>query len=102
MGKNIKGVGIIPLLDRVLIEEIEGGEIKTASGIIIPQSASNDGGTKKGKVVAVGEGRMVDGKLQKPNVKDGDVVLYSWGDEIKVNEKKYTLVGGDNVIAIIQ
>lgn len=102
MGKTIKGVGIKPLLDRVLLEDVEGEETKTASGIIIPQSASDDGETKKGKVVAIGEGRVIDGKLQKPTVKEGDMVIYSWGDSIKVEGKKYTLVGADNIIAIIK
>ncbi len=101
MGKITKDVRIVPLLDRVLIEEIETVEDKTASGIILPQGTSDEG-TKKGKVVAVGEGRVIDGKLQKPVVKKGDVVLYTWGDEIKVDGKKYILVGADNVTAIIK
>ena len=102
MGKTKKGVNIIPLLDRVLLEEIEIKETTTANGIILPSNTSGDGETKKGKVIAVGEGRLVDGKIQKPIVKEGDVVLYNWGDEIKVDGNKYTLVGSDNITAIIK
>jgi chaperonin GroES len=102
MTKTKKDIKIVPLLDRVLLEEIELDETKTASGIILPQNTSGEGETKRGEVVAVGEGRVVDGNLQKPVVKEGDVVLYMWGEEIKVDGKKYILVGSDNITAIIK
>jgi chaperonin GroES len=99
MAKETK---IIPLLDRVLLEEVEDKETTTASGIILPSNTSGDGETKKGKVIAVGEGRLVDGEMQKPVVKEKDIVLYTWGDEIKIDGKKYILVGSDNITAIIK
>jgi chaperonin GroES len=94
-------IAIKPLSDRVVLEEISATDSKTASGIIIPESADSDKDTKKGKVVAVGEGRMVDGILHKPQVKVGDTVLYSWGDNVVVNGTKYIIVGADNISAII-
>jgi chaperonin GroES len=100
--KGSQSFPIIPLSDRVILSEIEGGDTKTASGIIIPDSASIDKETKKGLVVAVGEGRLIDGVLQKPAVKIGDKVLYSWGDNIVIEGKKYVIVGADNISAIIK
>jgi chaperonin GroES len=100
--KKDKGVSIKPLSDRVVLKEIELSDTRTASGIIIPDSASDEKDTKKGQVVAVGEGRMIDGKLQKPSVKIGDTVLYSWGDKIIVNGEKFIIVGADNISAIIE
>lgn len=96
-----KKVSIKPLSDRVLLTEIDQKDTKTASGIIIPESVNSDRDTKRGKVVAVGEGRMLDGILQKPPVKVGDEVLFTWGDEVTVDGKKYTIVGADNITAII-
>ena len=106
MAKNTKSsskdVQIIPLLDRVLLEEIEDkGESKTAAGIILPES-TKDNDTKKAKVVAVGEGRKVDGELQKPQVSVGDTVIYSWGDKIEVEGKKYIIVDDSNIKAIVR
>lgn len=94
-------VPIKPLHDRVVLSEITETDTKTASGIIIPDSASGEKDTKKGQVVAVGKGKMVDGKLEKPAVSVGDKVLYSWGDEVVVNGEKYIIVGSDNISAIL-
>lgn len=101
--KKTINTGIQPLGDRVLIEEIEsvGEESRTASGIIIPEIANDDKETKRGRVVAVGPGDIVDGELRVPAVKPGDVVIYSWGDKISVAGKKYVLVGAGNISAII-
>ena len=63
------GISIKPLADRVLVEPAAAEE-KTASGIIIPDSAKEK--PLKGKVVAVGTG-----KPEEPlTVKEGDTVLY--------------------------
>jgi chaperonin GroES len=94
-------VPIKPLHDRVVLKEIAKGDNKTASGIIIPDSADESKDTKRGEVVAVGVGRLVDGKLEKPAVSVGDRVIYSWGDEVVVQGEKYTIVGSDNISAII-
>ena len=94
-------VPIKPLHDRVVLKEIAKGDNKTASGIIIPDSADESKDTKRGEVVAVGVGRLVDGKLEKPAVSVGDRVIYSWGDEVVVQGEKYIIVGSDNISAII-
>src|SRR3989344_9573300 len=82
-----------PLGERVLIKEIETEERKvTESGIIIPDTAKEDRDSKKGKVVAVGPGKHEDGKLTPMSVKVGDVVLFGWGDKVKIDGEEYYLV----------
>ncbi len=92
-----------PLADRVLIkEDNESKEQKTASGIIIPISAQEDKSGKRGRVVAVGTGRMEDGRLIPLDVKIGDKVLFQWGDKIQVDNEEYYIVKESEILAIIK
>lgn len=91
---------ITPIGDRVLLEVLKN-ESKTASGIILPDNYSEDKGMKEGLIVAVGQGKLVDGKYIKPEVSKGDKVLFQWGDEVKINGKEYFLVNESNIVAII-
>lgn len=95
---------ILPLFDKVLIKESDKNEKNriTDYGIIIPDSISEDRGAKKGMVVAVGEGKYEDGKLIPMSVKKGDEVLFSWGDEIKINGEEYQIVSESSILAIIK
>jgi len=94
---------IKPLQDRVLIkEDTESKEKRTLSGIIIPITVNEDKGSKKGEVVAVGPGRMEDGKLIPVAVKDGDKVLFQWGDKVKIGEDEFYLVKESEILAIIK
>jgi chaperonin GroES len=94
---------IKPLHDRVLIrEDTENKEKKTSSGIIIPITVDDDKGSKRGEVVAVGAGRMEDGKLVPISVKAGDEVLFQWGDKIKVGDEEYYIVKESEILAIIK
>jgi chaperonin GroES len=94
---------IIPLQDRVLIKEDgESKEKKTSSGIIIPITVSDDKGSKRGKVVAVGDGKIEHGTLIKPKVKAGDEVLFQWGDKIKHDDTEYYLVRESEILAILK
>jgi chaperonin GroES len=98
----VKTLKIKPLGDRVLLKEIEEKERKTASGIFLPDGVNTERDSKKGKVIAVGEGRLVDGKNIIPPVSVGDTVLYSWGDNVKIDGTDYTLVSSDNISAILE
>jgi chaperonin GroES len=92
---------IKPLGDRLVVEVTEAEE-KTPSGILLPDTAQEK--PQKGKVVAVGPGRMTDnGALVKPEVKKGDIVLFSkyGGTEIKLGRKEYTVLRESDVLAII-
>ena len=94
---------IIPLQDRVLIkEDDESKEKKTSSGIIIPITVSDDKGSKRGKVIAVGEGRIENATVIKPRVKVGDDVLFQWGDKIKHDDVEYYLVRESEILAILK
>ena len=92
---------IKPLLDKVVLEQIEAEE-KTASGILLPNSAQEK--PSYAKVVAVGEGGIVDGCEVKMLVKVGDKVLYSKyaGSEVKIEDKKYTIVKQADILAIVE
>ena len=87
---------IKPLADRVLIEPMKA-ETKTASGIIIPDTAKEK--PQKGKVVAVGPGT----KDEKLTVKIGDSVLYGKyaGTELKLEGADYLMMRESDILAIV-
>ncbi|MCX7986991.1 MAG: co-chaperone GroES [Bacteroidales bacterium] len=89
-------VKIKPLADRVLIEPM-AAEQKTASGIIIPDTAKEK--PQRGKVVAVGAGT----KDEPMELKVGDEVLYGKyaGTEISIDGKDYLMMRQSDVLAII-
>lgn len=91
---------LTPLADRVILEEVRDSIDRTSSGIYLPESAQ-DKETKKGRVVAVGAGRYEDGELIPMTLKVGDVVIYSWGDKVKVGGVEYTIVPEAGVTAIL-
>ncbi len=90
------GVNIKPLADRVLIESAEA-ETKTASGIIIPDSAKEK--PQQGTVVAVGPGK----KDEPLTVKVGDTVLYGKysGTELAHEGKDYLIMKESDIYAIV-
>ena len=89
-------MNIKPLADRVLIEPAEA-EQKTASGIIIPDTAKEK--PQRGKVVAVGAGT----KDHEMTVKVGDCVLYGKysGTEVDIDGTKYMIMKESDIYAII-
>ncbi|WP_417600031.1 co-chaperone GroES [Owenweeksia hongkongensis] len=89
-------INLRPLADRVLVEP-SAAETKTASGIIIPDTAQEK--PQQGKVVAVGNG-----KVDEPmTVKVGDTVLYGkyGGTEIKHNGADYLIMREADIFAVI-
>jgi len=89
-------VNIKPLADRVLIEPMEA-ETKTASGIIIPDTAKEK--PQKGKVVAVGPGT----KDEDMTVNIGDSVLYGKyaGTDLKFDGNDYLIMRQSDILAIV-
>ncbi|MBP3953003.1 co-chaperone GroES [Bacillus suaedae] len=90
-----------PLGDRIVIELIESEE-KTASGIVLPDSAKEK--PQEGKVIAVGTGRVTDnGERVALEVSEGDSVIYSKysGTEVKYDGKEYLILRESDVLAII-
>ncbi|WKS95976.1 co-chaperone GroES [Riemerella columbina] len=89
-------VNFKPLADRVLVEPV-AAETKTASGIIIPDTAKEK--PQEGTVVAVGEGK----KDEPLTVKVGDRVLYGKysGTELKLDGKDYLIVRENDLLGIL-
>ena len=91
-----------PLNDHVFIEPVSEEKI-TKSGIILPETSEKEKPIK-GKVVAVGPGKMDDkGNRIKMSVKAGDLILFKkYGpDEIQVDGKKYLVGEEADILAII-
>lgn len=92
---------VTPLFDNVLIEPLEA-VAKTASGIILPDSAQEK--PQMGKIIAVGKGKTdKDGKMITMVVGIGDVVLYEkWGGtEVKLDGKDVVLVSQEKILGIV-
>jgi chaperonin GroES len=89
-------VSIRPLADRVLVEAAPAEE-RTASGIIIPDTAKEK--PQRGTVIAVGNGK----KDEPLTVKVGDQVLYGKyaGTEITVEGKEYLIMRESDIFAIL-
>ncbi len=89
-------VNITPLADRVLVEAAPAEE-KTASGIIIPDTAKEK--PQKGTVVAAGAGK----KDEPMTVKEGDTVLYGKysGTEITIDGNDYLIMRESDILAIV-
>lgn len=97
-----KSLGLKPLMGYVLIEP-SVADTKTASGIILPESAQEK--PAQGRVVAIGDDLILEsGKVITCPVKIGDVVIYKkWGgDEIKVMGIEYKIVKFDEMMAILE
>ena len=92
---------IRPLGDKLFVQPIEESA-KTKSGLYLPESAKEK--PKQAKVLAVGEGKYIDGKLQPLTIKVGDVVLTKdWGgDEVKIDGETYKIVEEGDVLGIVE
>ncbi|OIU72696.1 co-chaperone GroES [Rossellomorea aquimaris] len=90
-----------PLGDRVVIELVESEE-KTASGIVLPDSAKEK--PQEGKVVAVGTGRVLDsGERVALEVSVGDRIIFSKyaGTEVKYQGTEYLILRDSDILAVI-
>jgi len=90
-----------PLGDRIVIELVEAEE-KTASGIVLPDTAKEK--PQEGRVIAVGSGRVLDsGERVAPEVKEGDRIIFSKyaGTEVKYDGKEYLIIRESDVLAVI-
>jgi len=104
--KNVVNTtGIIPLGDRVLIRPFQAEEIETKNsfGIIIPETVKKEK-PEQGEVVAVGGGKMENGKLVAVSVSVGDKVVFSrFGyEDVIVGDVEYYILKEENILAIIK
>ena len=90
-----------PLGSKVVVEPLQKDEM-TKSGIYIPETAKEK--PQEGKVLAVGPGKYIDGKLIPLDVKVGEKVLFSkyGGDEIKLESKELKVIDESDILAIIE
>ena len=92
-------IKVRPLDDRVIVETMEA-EATTAGGIVLPDSAKEK--PQRGKVVAVGPGRLLDnGERAQLSVAVGDEVIYGkyGGMDIEVNGEEVKIVRESDILA---
>lgn len=102
MKKGANSMALRPLHDRIIVERLDEDE-KTSGGIIIPDSAKEK--QQRGKVVAVGKGKLTeDGAIRPLDVKAGDIVLFGKysGTEIKVDNADRLILREDDVLAVVE
>ena len=91
-----------PLGDRVIVKRIES-ETKTASGIVIPDSAAEK--PDQGEILAVGNGKVGDdGKVRPLGVKVGDKVLFGKysGQTVKVDGDELLVMREEDIMAVVE
>jgi chaperonin GroES len=91
-----------PLNDRIIVKRSDP-ELKTASGIVIPDSAGEK--PEQGKVLAVGPGRRNDkGDFVAPAVKAGDKVIFGKysGQTVKVGGDELLVVREEDIFAVVE
>jgi len=101
-GGDVKTMKVRPLHDRIVVKRIEKDE-KTASGIIIPDTAKEK--PQEGKVVAVGAGRIgEDGKVRPLDVHKGDRILFGKysGTEIQLEGEEHLIMREEDVLAVLE
>jgi chaperonin GroES len=90
-----------PLGDRIVVKPTDEEESRTASGLVIPDTAKEK--PQLGEVLAVGPGEFKDGERIPMDVKVGDVVFYSkyGGTEVKVDGEDYLVLSSRDVLAVL-
>jgi chaperonin GroES len=95
-------MNIRPLYDRIVVKRLETQDEKTASGLIIPDSAKEK--PQEGEVMSVGKGkRLEDGKIVPLDVQVGDRILFGKysGSEIKLDGNEFLIMREDEVLGIL-
>ena len=90
-----------PLHDRIIVQRLDEEE-KTASGLIIPDSAKEK--PQEARVLKVGSGKILDDGTRVPlEVSEGDRILFGKysGAEVKIDGQDYLILREDEILAII-
>ena len=90
-----------PLGDRIVVQPADEDESKTASGLVIPDTAKEK--PQLGDVLAVGPGEFRDGDRVPVDVSVGDTVFYSkyGGTEVKYKGEEYLILSSRDVLAVV-
>jgi chaperonin GroES len=94
-------LNIRPLGDKVILRRVDAQE-KTAGGILLPDSAKEK--PKRGIVLAVGNGRLLDdGTRSEMQIKKNDEVIFTSyaGTEIKVDGDEYMIMEESDILGIV-
>jgi chaperonin GroES len=100
--KETDSMNIRPLHDRVIVTRLEEAR-KTASGIVIPDTAAEKPET--GEVIAVGNGKVQeDGKVRPLAVKKGDKILFGKysGQTVRVEGTEYLVMREEDIMGVIE
>ena len=95
-------MNIRPLHDRVIVKRMEE-ERKTASGIVIPDTAAEK--PDQGEVMAVGNGRILDdGKLRPLDIKVGDTILFGKysGQTVRVKGDELLVMREEDIMGVVE
>ncbi len=93
---------IRPLHDRVIVKRMEE-ERKTASGIVIPDTAAEK--PDQGEVVAIGKGKILeDGRLQPPDLKVGDRILFGKysGQTVRIKGDDLLMMREEDIMGVVE
>ena len=92
---------LTPLGDRVVLKQLEA-ETKTKSGIVLTTATQEK--PQEAEVIAVGPGKVEDGKEVKMEVAVGDQVIYSKyaGTNVKLEDEEYIIVKQDDILAVVK
>jgi len=90
-----------PLHDRVIVKRVKEEE-RTKGGIIIPDTAKEK--PQEGRVVAVGPGKVEDGKVIKPDVKAGDRILFGKyaGTEVQLDGEEHVIMREEDILGVLE
>ena len=94
-------MNIRPLGDRVVVKALDAEE-KTKGGIILPDSAQEK--QQRGKVLAVGNGKILDNGTRVPlDVREDDTIIYSkyGGTEVKIDGETYLIVSERDILGVV-
>ena len=93
---------LIPMGEKVILRQIEAEEI-TSGGIVLPDSAKEK--PSQGKVLAVGDGRLLEDGTRVPlQVSEGDRVIYEkyFGCKIVLDQEEYLILNEAEILAVIE
>ena len=98
--KTATAVKVAPLADRILVKPLEETE-QMRGGLYIPDTAKEK--PQQGEVVAVGPGRIDEGKRVPMEVKVGDKILYGKysGTEVTINDEQVLILRETDILAVI-
>ena len=94
-------MGLVPLGDRVIVRSLDAEDV-TESGIVIPDTAQEK--PQRGEVIAVGSGRIEDGKTVPLEVAKGDTVIYAkyGGTEVRVDGEDLMVLRESDILAKVE